>query len=52
VSCDKIGYSRDVALKELRRMQQTMRGGKIPIRIYYCREHKAWHHTSKPKRKG
>jgi hypothetical protein len=50
--CDKITYpDRPRAVKELRRMQRTIRRGRIPIRVYWCDEHRGFHLTSKPKHK-
>ena len=53
MTCKKQSYKdKGDALRVLRRMQRTIRRGPLPIRVYFCEEHKGWEITSKPLRKG
>jgi hypothetical protein len=53
LGCHKIPYStKKEALTVLRRMQREVRRGPIPIRIYWCQQHKGYHTTSRPKRRN
>lgn len=50
--CSKIGfYSKKLANAELKRFQNTIKTGVVPVRSYECEICGAWHHTSKENKK-
>lgn len=50
--CSKIGfYSKKLANTELKRFQNTIKTGVVPVRSYECEICGAWHHTSKENKK-
>lgn len=50
--CSKIGfYSKKLANAELKRFQETIKTGVVPVRSYECEICGAWHHTSRENKK-
>jgi hypothetical protein len=47
--CNKVSFaSEKFAMEHVDRIKKTSTRSIVPLRAYYCYEHKAWHLTSAP----